>query len=75
MGDIGLILSLARAANRLTLPPAAVDAIGLRLITLASVGALLLPALGPLVDHHFAERRLGSPCALVPILSRRVGEG
>ena len=59
MGAMGLISTLVWAEERLTLPPAAVDAIGRWLVTLAAVGALLLPALGPLLDHHFAERQPG----------------
>ena len=59
MEETGLISKLEGSADRLALPPSAVDAIGRWLITLAAVGALLLPALGPLLDHHFAERQPG----------------
>ena len=57
MREISLVSSLGRAADRLALPPSAVEAIGRWLITLAAVGALLLPAAGPLLDHHFVERQ------------------
>lgn len=57
MGSSDVTVALGRAVYSLALPPAAVDAIGRWLVTVTAIGALLLPALGPLLDHHFVERQ------------------